>query len=74
MASLTPGTKDKSWYANSRCLEHITKSKEVFNTYCDNPFQKKPVEIIGGQIVYVKDIKDIFIKTFVNNSEEIFVL
>jgi hypothetical protein len=53
MASLASAARDDFWYTESGCSKHMTKSREVFNSYCDISSQRKPVEGIGGKIVYV---------------------
>ena len=73
MATLTPISKD-GWYTDSGCLEHMTKSRDVFNTYCDIYSQCPPVEGIGGTIVYVQDIGDIIIKVTVDNCDKISIV
>ena len=73
MTTLTPLLKD-AWFADSGCSEHMTESRDVFNTYCDISSQHRPVEGIGGTIIYVQGIGDIIIKVIVDNCDEISIL
>ena len=68
MAMLASVPKE-SWYADSGCSEHMTKLREVFHTS-----QRRPIEGIGGTLVYIKGINNVVIKIFIDGQEEILVL
>jgi hypothetical protein len=50
MASTT-SVDSSRWYVDSSCTEHMTNSKEYFESYVDISYEKKTVEGVGGIVL-----------------------